>query len=84
VSAFHRFGHQRRRSGRYRASLSFEADVADLVIVQLQAHRETVAAQGIEPLDTGIGRLQTAEITRSTVMVENHIPVQISEFHGLS
>ncbi len=81
--ALDRLGHQRGRRGRDRAALALEADVLDLVVRDLQPQRQAVAAQGIEAFDAGIGGVERAEIPRPAIVVEDHVAIQIIEFHGV-
>ena len=63
ILALDRFGHERCGGGGDRAALALEAQILDAVAVEAHRQRQTVAAQWVEALGLGIGRLQATEVS---------------------
>src|SRR5215469_1505256 len=81
VLALDSLGHERRRGGGNGAALALEADIGDALAVQTHGQRQVVAAQGVMALGAPVGALEWPEIARATVVIEDHVAVEILQIH---
>src|ERR1700730_5872540 len=77
------FGHQRGGSRRDRAALPLETDVGYLIARHLELDGEAIAAQRVVALNAGIRRREHPKVPRPSIVIENHVAVEIIDFHGI-
>src|SRR5690606_18009949 len=74
-------GHQRGRGHRDGAAVALETQIRDAVALAAQRQRQAVAAQRIVALRLAVVRVQPPEVARMAVVVEDHLAVQVGQFH---
>src|ERR1700674_6050371 len=70
-------GHHRGRSFGDGAARTFKADILDLVILELQEHREVVAAEWVVALRLPVCLRQGTKVAWLLAMLQDHILIKV-------
>src|SRR5262245_34925763 len=85
TGALHALGHQRRGRHGDRAAAALEADVSYRSVGEADVQSELVAAERIDCRDHASRVRDLAEVSRVTVVIEDHLPVELLNLiHGRS
>src|SRR5450631_455814 len=74
-------GHERRGGRGDGAALALEMHVFNSIAVQAHENRQAVAAERVMSFRLRIARIQTAEVSRPAVVIEDHVAIQILQVH---